>query len=102
MNRAGEQIRRMLEACGSIELVVGIDKVQPFQESTGRDILRVMPGEDRPGPAHRERMLDDTRGRFERIALSPVPRRDMHAKLRNVRDRKSTRLNSSHQIISYA
>ena len=30
-------------------------------------------------------MLDDTRGRFERIALSPVPRRDMHAELGNVR-----------------
>src|SRR2546430_11402782 len=85
MNRAGEQVRRMLEARGGIELVVDIDKVQAFQESTGRDILRIMPGEDRPGPAHRERMLDDTRGRFERIALSPVSRRDMHAELGHVR-----------------
>ena len=75
----------MLEARGSIELVVRIDKVQPFQESTRRDILRVMAGENRPCPADCERMLDDTSGRLERITLSLVPRGDMHAELGRVR-----------------
>ena len=79
MGRVGEQIGWMLESRGSIELVVRIDKAQPFQEPTRRDILRVMAGEDRPDPTDSERMLDDRRGRLESIALSPVPRRDMHA-----------------------
>ncbi len=75
----------MLKARGSIELVVRIRKSQPLQKPTRRDILRVMAGENRPCPADRERMLDDTRGRLERIALSPVPRGDVHAELGNVR-----------------
>ncbi len=52
----------MLKARGSIELVVRIHKSQLFQEPTRRDILRVMTGENRPCPAERERMLDDTSG----------------------------------------
>src|SRR6266700_3387684 len=75
----------MLKARGSIELVVRIRKSQPLQKPTRRDVLRVMAGENRPCPADRERMLDDTRGRLERIALSPVPRGDVHAELGNVR-----------------
>ena len=41
MGRVGEQIGWMLESRGSIELVVRIDKAQPFQEPTRRGILRM-------------------------------------------------------------
>src|SRR5947208_10757351 len=43
-----------------------------------------------------------TREANERFAKSGIEIRDVYGKLEEKRDRKSTRLNSSHQIISYA
>src|SRR5258708_29878036 len=64
------------------------------------DTLREIKSVMRPLPAAEEELRADYPEYFRQLAAYAVLRRALGAK--QTKDRKSTRLNSSHQIISYA
>src|SRR6266581_7208700 len=67
-----QQVGRMLQSRGCIELVVCMDEAQLHKESLRCDILWIVTGEECLDSEFGERMLDYPCRRLERVALPPV------------------------------
>src|SRR6266567_3067500 len=82
---AREAIGRMLQPRRRIELVVRVDETETGEERTRGDIVGVVAGEERRRAQYRESVVDDARCGFQRVALSPMARRNVEPELRNLR-----------------
>src|SRR5207244_11405780 len=77
------------------------DPRSPSREHVGADVGQRLPARGAEGRRRRLRPDGGSRGEEVRRARDGADRRAL-LHLARLRDRKSTRLNSSHQIISYA
>lgn len=73
----------MLEPGGRIELIVRMSEPQSREQVAGCDVFWIVTGKESLEAEDAECMVDYTRCRLERIALSPVTRSDVDAEFRN-------------------